>query len=1101
MNKVLILAILLLPFCSVSQPYFPVKQNQKWGLMTLQGRLQLTPQYDALSSFDLYGYAPIQKDGLVGLLNKKGQLIIPTQYEDVNVVASNYFALLKDGIWLLKDAQQKVILREYQDVFIWNDYGIAFARNGKWGMIDFSGRSLISPEYEALQPQNNFIITQKEDRFGLHLRSGKKILPPVADELQAVGEHVFLYQQSGLWGGINDEGKQLFPPEYESYQLIEDQSIQLRQGANTVLFAVDENTLIKGYFYQQFLPFSENYLLFQQKQKFGLIDRRGTMIIQPDFDEIRPFTNDYFRVRNGQFWGMIDLRAKEVLPAYYDYIAPLHQQTSLILKDQQYGLLDQSAKIGIPIQYDKIILEENQTIKAYQGEALDLYSLDQNSQIVQSQGRLGEHLTFQISGKEEDNLAQNTSTILYQLEKFEWYYDPSLARWGLRNIIDGATKIEARFEYIRIYPTLNFTLVGIQQPNRFVFKQTNFVTDMVYGLVNNDLGSLITSVNFIHISFEDFVDAPVARCIFADGSHGLISRTGKVVLDKMTYIGAFQKGIAPIAGYGKLSGQLEKDNRSIMLLSNYLENITSPSYMSDYTADNQNFKDNAALTCEGCSWGYIDSSGNFLINPQYDALKAYRADHAVVQSDGKWGVVNKKGKTVVPFRYDAIDFLKGSKEPLLKVHIQSFQYGLLDTMGRIKVEARFEDIGTFKEDRLAVQQNGLWGFVDVEGKTVINCQYQQVQHFSEGKAAVKKNGKWGFIDRNGKRILPFQYGKVGNFKNGLFWSTTDGGNSYFDETGTMTIAGPFELAYDFEYGVARIVEDRKFGLIDRDGNYIIRPKYIDINTFDENQLAIVRYGSDRTRYGVINTAGEQIANNYNDIRPYAEGRAIVKVKDQYGYIDTKGKLIIPANHARVSDFVEGKAVVQRNGECGYIDRNGNIVVDLAYSKCLEFDSGRAVVYKGYRRAGLLDETGEAVIKPSLNRLLNFKNGRGLMRDSQYRFYYITEDARLFDGYYQEASSFQHGVAVVRSGDKWGIINRSGIKIVPTKYDKIEPFEDSYARIRIKGLYGVLTLSGQEVMPTQFEHIEAVHPNLFRAERGDKIGYFDGKGDWVWALQD
>lgn len=1101
MNRVLFFAILLLPFFSFSQPYFPVKQNQKWGLITLDGRLQLTPQYDALSTFDRYGYATIQKNNLVGLLNKKGEVVIPAQYEDVEVVAANYFALLKNGVWLLQNTQQKTILKNYDDVLIWNDYGIAFARNGKWGMINFSGRSLISPEYEGLQPQNDFIITQKGDRFGLHLRNGKKVLSPVAAELQAVDEHVFLYQQSGLWGGVNDLGEQLFPAEYESYQLIEEQSIQLRQGANTMLFATDENTLIKGYFYQQFLPFSDDYLLVQQKQKFGLIDRRGKIVIQPAFDEIRPFTDDYFRVRNEQLWGMVDLKMQEILPIYYDYIAPLNQQTSLILKNRQYGLIDQSAQIGVPIQYDKIILEEDKTIKAYQGNALDLYSLNENNQIVASQERLGEHLTFRIGGEKENISTEHNANQLYQLEKFEWYYDPSVARWGLRNIVDGATKIEARFEYIRIYPTLNFTLVGIQQPNRFTFKQTNFVTDMVYGLVNNEVGSLITPVNFIHIAFEDFVTLPVARCIFSDGSHGLIHRNGKIVMDKMTYIGPFQKGVAPIANYGRLSGQLEQNEQSIMLLSDYLQDLTSPSYMTDYTADNQNFRDNATLICDNCSWGYIDSSGTILINPQYEELKAYRADHAVVKFNEKWGVVNKKGKTVVPFHYDAIDFLKGVQQPLLKVHIQSYQYGLLDTMGRIAVEARFEEVGTFSEDRLAVQQNGLWGFVDGEGELIINCQYQQVQHFSEGKAAVKKNGKWGFIDRNGRQILPFQYGKVGNFKNGLFWSTTDGGNSYFDENGNLVIAGPFDVAYDFEYDVARIVEDQKFGLIDRNGNYIIRPKYIDINEFDDNQLAIVRYGSDRTRYGVINTKGDQIANNYNDIRPYSEGRAIVKVKDQYGYINTAGKLVISADHARVSDFVEGKAVVQKNGECGYIDRNGNIVVDLAYSKCLEFDSGRAVVYKGYRRAGLLNETGEAVITPSLNRLLNFKNGRGLMRDAQYRFYYITEDARLFDGYYQEASSFQYGVAVVRSGDKWGIINRNGIKIVPTKYDKIEPFEEGYARIRIKGLYGVLTLSGQEVMPTQFEHIEAVHPHLFRAERGDQIGYFNSKGSWVWQLQD
>ena len=151
--------------------------------------------------------------------------------------------------------------------------------------------------------------------------------------------------------------------------------------------------------------------------------------------------------------------------------------------------------------------------------------------------------------------------------------------------------------------------------------------------------------------------------------------------------------------------------------------------------------------------------------------------------------------------------------------------------------------------------------------------------------------------------------------------------------------------------------------------------------------------------------------------------------------------------------------MQIDGQCGYINRAGQLVVPCDYSKCLDFNGGRAVVYQGMRRAGLVDKKGALLIEPSVNRLINFQEGRGLVRDEQYRFYYITEQASPYDGYYQRASEFKHGVAVVQVNGKWGIINQRGIEIIPPKYDRIESFENGFAKVRIKGFNGLASVEG------------------------------------------
>ena len=211
-------------------------------------------------------------------------------------------------------------------------------------------------------------------------------------------------------------------------------------------------------------------------------------------------------------------------------------------------------------------------------------------------------------------------------------------------------------------------------------------------------------------------------------------------------------------------------------------------------------------------------------------------------------------------------------------------------------------------------------------------------------------------------------------------------------------------------------------------------------------------------------------------------------------------MVIPCIYPKVSGFSEGRAVVQKNGLCGYIDPSGKEIIPLEYSRCLDFKDGKAVVYKGMRKAGVIDRNGQVIIEPSIDRLLLFAEGRGLVRDeSSYQFYYITEEANLYDGYYERATGFKHGVAVVQINGKWGIINQKGIEVIPPKYDRIESFENGFAKVRIEGFNGLSNLKGEVIAEPDYEFISYAGEGLFRVEQGDKIGYCDSEGNWVWGL--
>lgn len=84
--------------------------------------------------------------------------------------------------------------------------------------------------------------------------------------------------------------------------------------------------------------------------------------------------------------------------------------------------------------------------------------------------------------------------------------------------------------------------------------------------------------------------------------------------------------------------------------------------------------------------------------------------------------------------------------------------------------------------------------------------------------------------------------------------------------------------------------------------------------------------------GFINGKGDMITTyKYDEILPFSEGLAPVRLYDKWGFIDKKGKEICPLKYNRVAEsFSEGLACVKFNGKYGFIDKKGKEIIRLKY---------------------------------------------------------------------------------------------------------------------------------------------------------------------------
>ncbi len=377
-------------------------------------------------------------------------------------------------------------------------------------------------------------------------------------------------------------------------------------------------------------------------------------------------------------------------------------------------------------------------------------------------------------------------------------------------------------------------------------------------------------------------------------------------------------------------------------------------------------------TVAGCAGSSAEDSGSYL--PPWSSVEDQAAIDAVIRSAPRAPLegLEPEGRLL---------FIIG---PDLKK-------GFIDTQGRIVVEPQFDWASNSSEGRAKVTTDDLSGFVDGSGRIVIELTWSDASSFSEGLAVVASGIERWFEPSAG---LTIQSG---------------GERGYIDRDGNVVIAPQFDDARPFSEGVARVLDGKKWGLIDRTGKYLIEPRFqIEPATDFSEGLCPVWQGD------------------------WSRDESV----ERSGYIDTTGKMVIPAQFRGAGAFSEGMAPIVKGGKLGFIDHTGEISIEPQFewtSRSMiylpTFSEGlAAVVVRG--RLGFINKSGQIIIEPR------------------------------YESWNVPMAAFSDGLAAVESGRKIGFIDKEGRMVIEPRFTRVDPFEDGIARVELKlGHWGYIRRDG------------------------------------------
>lgn len=164
-----------------------------------------------------------------------------------------------------------------------------------------------------------------------------------------------------------------------------------------------------------------------------------------------------------------------------------------------------------------------------------------------------------------------------------------------------------------------------------------------------------------------------------------------------------------------------------------------------------------------------------------------------------------------------------------------------------------------------------------------------------------------------------------------------------------------------------IVQDGKWGFIDKTGRVVIEPQFAFAHEFSDGLAAIGILRPQGLDSGYIDQTGKivvSLSQGSYGAGDFSEGLAPVGAGGtKLGYIDKTGQFIIKPRFDKAYSFSDGIARVQDDGKYGYIDRSGELVADLMFDDAGDFSDGVALVKIG-SRTGYIDKRGRYIWKPS-----------------------------------------------------------------------------------------------------------------------------------------
>lgn len=375
-------------------------------------------------------------------------------------------------------------------------------------------------------------------------------------------------------------------------------------------------------------------------------------------------------------------------------------------------------------------------------------------------------------------------------------------KWGYINKT-GKIEIKAIYDEIGFFSE-GLAAARLDEKYGFISKSNESVIpfnyDGVYDFESNraliekdDKMGMIDRIGsyILHPIYEDIGSLNENKFFFLkDSLYGYMDINGKIIIqEKFEEAFSFENGVAKV---------FINDKQAII---NSNGDYLFPPLFNRV----KKFSDSLYLVKEDNLWGIAKPNGNLILPCSYDNIGELKNNRAFITSNQKIGFIDKSGKVIISLKYNApynyqevCNFHLG-----LATVLKNGKYGMIDTLGNIKIKFTYKQLGKSSE-LIAYKKNNLWGYIRPNGKKILSPKYDYAESTQNGIAIVQNDTLMGMINNSAKYIIPLAYKNISELSS----------SHYLIESGGL------------------------YGIINKEGKHLLPLEYKEISPITSNYIKV-----------------------------------------------------------------------------------------------------------------------------------------------------------------------------------------------------------------------------------------------------------------------
>lgn len=449
---------------------------------------------------------------------------------------------------------------------------------------------------------------------------------------------------------------------------------------------------------------------------------------------------------------------------------------------------------------------------------------------------------------------------------------------------------------------------------------------------------------------------------------------------------------------------------------------------------------------------------NKILSKEAEKVQTEKVTYFSAYVDGKWGVINNEGTTIIDTTYDEMITIPNPEKAIFvcvyDVNEQTGEYKtkvindkneeLFTNYDRVEVIENFDERQNiwYEKNLLRVVNDGKYGLIDLDGNTILECEYDSITTLKsvEENLLVVKDNKVGVVNSIGQIIVPIEYKDVKVLKEG----------------------------YKNEYII--VDENDNSGVISTSGTVIVEPAYEDIKFLNSTEIYAAMIDG---KWNLINKKGEILNSNYDDYT-YSKGDyVIVKSGEKYGIITTSGEVKIEPTYEELNYAFSVYYIAKLNGKYGIINTDNTSLIPLEYLSMTYWEDKEILIADR-------TETETVLFDSNLTEKLT-----GIF---VYEEDYIKARVDGVDKYYtykfEEKQSkdilTKNTLFVSKKDGKYGFVDSQGNVVVDYIYDEAkEQNIYGFAAVKLNGLWGSIDKTGKLVLQPQVNLDDNIYIDFIR----------------------